>query len=201
MTGDGWNQPWPLQASNYKLDYCIGDGIFGLVWKAHCFDKSSKYHMHPVAIKIYNFDKVNETKSLEETRNEIFVMSKCHHKSVLNYHVSFMHDRDLWIVMPFIEGGSMRQVLNVKWKDGIHDEVLLASILKMLLEGVIYLHEQNIVHRDIKASNVLVHSDGQVMLSDFGVSDTIKEGKFKQAFVGSPCWMAPEVVDQQVGYN
>ena len=69
------------------------------------------------------------------------------------------------------------------------------------MEGLIYLHDLSIVHRDIKASNVLVHGDGQVMLSDFGVSDTIKQGKKKHAFVGSPCWMAPEVVDQSVGYD
>jgi serine/threonine-protein kinase OSR1/STK39 len=89
----------------------------------------------------------------------------------------------------------MRNILNHKFKDGIHDEVLLASIMKMLMEGLFYLHKQSIVHRDIKCSNILVHGDGQVMLSDFGVSDTIKRGKKKHAFVGSPCWMAPEVVD------
>lgn len=103
--------------------------------------------------------------------------------------------------MPFIEGGSMRSLLNERYRDGIHDEVLLASILKMLLEGLVYLHSLSIVHRDIKCSNMLVHGDGQVMLSDFGVSDTIKQGKKKYKFVGSPCWMAPEVVDQSVGYD
>lgn len=106
-----------------------------------------------------------------------------------------MYDKDLWIVMPFIEGGSMRSLLNERYRDGIHDEVLLASILKMLLEGLVYLHSLSIVHRDIKCSNMLIHGDGQVMFSDFGVSDTIKQGKKKYKFVGSPCWMAPEVVD------
>jgi len=155
-----WRQPWPLNATNYKLDYVIGDGMFGLVWKGHVFDTTSKYNMWPVAIKISSFDKVTASKSMQETRNEIFVMSKCHHKSIMNYHVSFIYDKDLWIVMPFIEGGSMRSLLNERFKDGILDEVLLASILKMLLEGLSYLHSLSIVHRDIKSSNMLVHGDG-----------------------------------------
>ena len=82
--------------------------MFGLVWKGNVFDATSKYNMQPVAIKISSFDKVSANKSNEETRNEIFVMSKCHHKSIMNYHVSFIYEKDLWIVMPFIEGGSMR---------------------------------------------------------------------------------------------
>ena len=58
-----WKQPWPLDASNYKLDYVIGDGMFGLVWRGHVFDKTSKYNMWPVAIKISSFDKVTASQS------------------------------------------------------------------------------------------------------------------------------------------
>ena len=83
-------------------------------------------------------------------------MSRCYSPSILNYYVSFMYEKDLWIVMPFIEGGSMRQIINQKFKDGIQDEVLLATIIKMILDGLIYMHEQSIVHRDIKSSNILV---------------------------------------------
>ena len=78
---------------------------------------------------------MSDGKSLEETRKEIYVMSRCHHKSILNYYVSFLHEKDLWIVMPIQEGGSMRDILN-NFKNGIHDEVLLATILKMILEGI-----------------------------------------------------------------
>lgn len=75
--------------------------------------------MQPVAIKIISFDKVTANKSMEETRTEIYVMSKCHHKSILNYNVSFMYDKDLWIILPLIEGGSLRSLLNERFKDGI----------------------------------------------------------------------------------
>ena len=68
-------------------------------------------------------------------------MSRCYSPSILNYYVSFMYEKDLWIVMPFIEGGSMRQIINQKFKDGIQDEVLLATIIKMILDGLIYMHD------------------------------------------------------------
>ena len=57
------------------------------------------------------------------------------------------------------------------------------------------------MHRDIKSSNLLLHGSGQVIIGDFGVSDSIKPGRMKKTFVGSPCWMAPEVIDQNVGYD
>jgi serine/threonine-protein kinase OSR1/STK39 len=66
---------------------------------------------------------------LEDTRNEIKIMSCCHHPNVLNYYASFVNDKELWIIMPLIEGGSLRTVLNQLFPKGIHDEVLLASIL------------------------------------------------------------------------
>lgn len=67
MMSKVWKQHWPMKSSYYKLDNVIGDGMFGLVWKAHCFDKTSKYHMQTVSIKILSFDKVSEHKTLEET--------------------------------------------------------------------------------------------------------------------------------------
>lgn len=79
--------------------------------------------------------------------------------------------------------------------------MLLATILKQVVMATAYVHSQNMIHRDVKASNILVHGSGRIMLGDFGVSDNMKPGRKKSTFVGSPCWMAPEVIDQTVGYD
>lgn len=103
--------------------------------------------------------------------------------------------------MPYIEGGSLRNAINLAFPKGIKDEVLLASIFKQLVSGVQYFHKMGFVHRDLKGDNVLVHRDGRVLLSDFGVSTAIKTGNKEKEFAGSPCWMAPEVMEQKTGYD
>ena len=57
------------------------------------------------------------------------------------------------------------------------------------------------IHRDLKAQNIIIHDDGKLLLCDFGIADYIKKGESKTLFCGSPCWMAPEVIDQKVGYD
>ena len=78
---------------------------------------------------------------------------------------------------------------------GIKDEALIASILKYTLEGLQYFHSQGQIHRDIKAGNILMDEQGDIYISDFGVSVHVKSGQKKTTFVGSPCWMAPEVAE------
>ena len=99
---------WPLTASCYKLEFAIGQGNFGLVWKAHCFDLNSPRHLEEVAIKIISLDRFDTKKhSMEDMRKEINIISKCNHPNVLKYFVSFLNQKELWLVMPLIEGGSL----------------------------------------------------------------------------------------------
>ena len=138
---------------------------------------------------------------MEDVRREIQIMSSCRHKNVVTYYVSFLDDSDLWLVMPLLGAGSVADVLKLKFSTGIHDEVLLATILKQVIEGLHYFHEQGQIHRDIKAGNVLMDEAGDILLSDFGVSAHVKGGDKRMTFVGSPCWMAPEVMEQESGYD
>lgn len=128
-------------------------------------------------------------------------MSSCLHKNLCRYYVSFMDDSDLWLVMPLLGAGSVVDIMKLKYQNGIKDEAMIATILKEVIEGLMYLHNQSQIHRDIKAGNILMDESGEILLCDFGVSAHIKVGQPRTTFVGSPCWMAPEVMEQTDGYD
>lgn len=81
--------------------------------------------------------------------------------------------------------------------NGIADEAVIATILRETMHGLRYLHSNGKIHRDIKAGNILLNMEGEVLLSDFGVSAQMKKGQKNNTVCGSPCWMAPEVMQAQ----
>ena len=102
--------------------------------------------------------------------------------------------------MPLMEAGSLNSILNYKYPTGIKDETIIATILKIILDTLAYLHEKNYIHRDIKSGNILVSKDGDVKVGDFGVATKIKKECKKKSFVGSFWWMPPEVISNE-GYD
>lgn len=128
-------------------------------------------------------------------------MATCEHENVISYYQSFIDKSEVWLVMPLISAGSCHDVQLKHFEDGINNEAVIATILKHVLLGLQYFHENGQIHRDIKAGNIFIHKTGQVCIGDFGVAAHVKKGEKTKTFVGSPCWMAPEVVEQQSGYD
>lgn len=129
-------------------------------------------------------------------------MAKCNHSHLNKYFCSFIAEKELWIVMPLLDAGSVHDLTIKKYSDRrIKDEVLLASILKQIVEGLSYFHEMGFIHRDLKSQNILMNESGRVVIGDFGIADSLKNGTKMLTFVGSPCWMAPEVMEQTNGYD
>jgi Protein kinase domain len=125
-------------------------------------------------------------------------MSQISNPDIVQYYASFMEGSTLWIVMEFLAGGSLKELIDAI---GPLSEDAIATVMRALLRGLDYVHKGRKLHRDIKAANILLSSTGEVKLADFGVAGqmtaTIRQ---RNTFVGSPFWMAPEVI-QESAYN
>ncbi|KAI9475788.1 MAG: Pak2 protein [Benjaminiella poitrasii] len=164
----------------------IGQGASGGVFIAHRHGDDI-----PVAIKQMNLEKQPKK---ELIINEIMVMKRSRQKNIVNFIESYLWKGDLWVVMEYMEGGSLTDVVTCN----MIMEGQIAAICKEVLEGLKHLHATGVIHRDIKSDNVLLSMQGDIKLTDFGFCAQLHEPQSKRTtLVGTPYWMAPEVVTRK----
>ncbi|KAK7206695.1 kinase-like domain-containing protein [Myxozyma melibiosi] len=179
--------PRALSADQFMLLEQLGNGSFGVVYRAI-------YKETGDIVAIKQIDLESSEDDIAEIQMEIALLSGCDSNHVTKYYGCFVNRYKLWIVMEYLAGGSALDLL----KPGPFTEQQIAIVCKELLIGLAYLHSNGKIHRDIKAANILLSSDGDVKLADFGVAAQLSNNLSRRnTFVGTPFWMAPEVIRQE----
>jgi len=177
-----------LTYNGYERYEIIGKGGYAKVYRGLNVETQQE-----VAIKILDLNKHSD---INDLRQEILVLSQCNHPNIMKYYGSFLKYTKLWILMEYLGGGSVSDVL----LSGPIDELQTAVIRKSSLEGLHYLHQQGHMHRDIKAGNIMFNEEGQIKLGDFGLAIHVSDEKTK-TFNGTPYWIAPEVILHNERYD
>ncbi|KAG0171389.1 signal transducing kinase of the PAK [Apophysomyces sp. BC1034] len=164
----------------------IGQGASGGVYTAYVEGSDG-----PVAIKQMNLE---QQPKKELIINEILVMKESQHQNIVNFIDSYLWRGDLWVIMEYMEGGSLTDVVT----NNMMMEGQIAAVCREVLEGLCHLHAKGVIHRDIKSDNVLLSLHGDIKLTDFGFCAQLNDMQAKRTtMVGTPYWMAPEVVTRK----
>jgi len=163
----------------------IGEGSTGTVCIA-----TDRVTGRKVAVKKMDLRKQQRRELLF---NEVVIMRDYHHPNIVEMYDSFLVGDQLWVVMEFLEGGALTDIVT----HARMDEEQIATVCKQCLKALAYLHSQGVIHRDIKSDSILLAADGRVKLSDFGFCAQVsQELPKRKSLVGTPYWMSPEVISR-----
>ncbi|KDE04731.1 STE/STE20/YSK protein kinase [Microbotryum lychnidis-dioicae p1A1 Lamole] len=171
----------------------VGKGAYGGVYKG----------IHNatglvVALKVIDLDTPDD--DISEIQKEVALLSEMRDANKHNitlYHGCYLQGYELWIAMDFASGGSIRTLM----KSGSIEEKYIVLILREVLVALSFLHRQAIIHRDVKAANILLTQAGKILLCDFGVAAHLQTNNKRSTFIGTPLWMAPEVITDGKMYD
>ncbi|KXS19268.1 Pkinase-domain-containing protein [Gonapodya prolifera JEL478] len=165
----------------------VGQGASGSVYVAKQLTTSKM-----VAIK--QIDLTHQPRK-ELLVNEILVMKESPHPNIINYLDAYLvRSSELWVILEYMEGGALTDIID----NNSLSEPQISTVVGETLRGLSFLHQKNIIHRDIKSDNILLDTDGRVKITDFGFSARLTVDKVKRStMVGTPYWMSPEIVKQK----
>lgn len=152
-----------------------------------CTVYTATYNKRIIAVKEMILNPQTEPFLIEETR----LMATMKHPNIIEFYGAYMYDGVLYILMEYMDGGSMTNVATLCDCKEPH----IAYFARGILHALSYMHSQNKIHRDIKTDNVLLTKEGDIKLADFGYAAQLSKGlERRKSIVGTPYWMAPELI-------
>jgi serine/threonine kinase 3 len=162
----------------------LGEGSFGIVCKCR-HKKDNKIY----AVKVIEMEGEDDS----AIRREIDILKVCDSDLIVRYGGCYKKANTLLIAMEYCDGGSVQDIIRLRKKQLTEDQI--AAICAQIVNALVYLHSNHIMHRDIKCGNVLLTQRGDAKLADFGVSAQLNSTfQKKNTVIGSPYWMAPEII-------
>ncbi|CAD8086177.1 unnamed protein product [Paramecium sonneborni] len=178
-------QKEPVTIKSWKKGVFLGQGSFGVVYQGFELQTGRVFAIKQIEILLV------DKESLNSFYQEIQILSQLKHPNIVEYYGCSNDGTHLSIFLEYAGGGSIAQILK---KFGKLTESVIQKYTRDILQGLIYLHQKKIIHRDIKGANIIVDTRGGCKLADFGCSLI---GQQSYSLKGTPNWMAPEVLNQQ----
>ena len=176
------------QDGKYVTVESLGEGAFGKVESVRRREDGTM-----LALKFVNLSCAPPA-VVDQAMSEIALLKRLHHPGIVHYADSFMHGRNLCIVMELLTNGTLTTLVETSKPSGGIPLAKVKPLIRCMLEALEYLHLKKTIHRDIKPDNVLLSSDGSPRLADFGVSKPLSATSFAMTLTGTPAFMAPEVL-------
>ncbi|KAF6198567.1 hypothetical protein GE061_008315 [Apolygus lucorum] len=181
---------WPNVKEYYDLLEVIGLGTTAQVCTAFCTLSKEKCAIKIVDLKKWPF-------GLENLLANVQAMTMINHDNLVTYYTAFVDRDELFLVLRYMEHHSLKSVIKRKMQatnceNGVFDEPTIATIMTGVLSGLEFIHNNGYIHRDMKAENILLGANGLVKIADFATTNCWANAR---PFVGSPCWLAPEIIE------
>ena len=182
--------------SKYEIGQELGKGAYAKVKLA-----INKITKEKFAIKIYEKEKLNSNSKKSCVFKEIQILRKLNHKNIAKLIEVISTEKQILIVQELIEGISLREYYNNEIRNqkgiSIHKESIFKKIFYQIFSAMDYIHKKNIAHRDIKLENILLKSNYEIKIIDFGFGMLNPEKKLQKFFCGTPNYMPPEIADKK----
>jgi serine/threonine protein kinase len=181
------DKSFKIGRSDFEYIAAIGQGALGTVWEV--VHKPTK---RVFAMKEFIKAEILNTEASQSIENERKILSRLNHPFIVNIKFAFQDTKKLYLGLDIKKGGDLRfHILNHKF-----NEIEMKFIIACVLEGLEYLHSQNIIHKDIKPENILLNNEGYAFITDFGTANYMIQENFNKT-AGTPGYMAPETICRQ----